>query len=209
MTSEEGIYTTECPSAIVTKFAFKTPHWALLSPLGARNRMAFSRHPRSGSHGSFGPIPVNQGLFAPLVPIIMIEIEMHTVDVWGKIMPSSVPSLRFSSPYSPLTSLFLKIDSGGNDGESSTITTHRFRQGEFRATTSRETLPGLLGARCHQRRPPHQESLCRQASGARRVDGSEGAMPSRPCRVRQARVCTGSLHLGVHSLVTWKGGGIF
>jgi len=78
--------------------------------------------PHGGSHSLFAPIPVNQGLLAPLVPIMVMEIEMHSA--WGIIIPSSVPSLRFSSPYSPLMSLFNRL--------------------WFAATTSLRLLPQII-----------------------------------------------------------------
>ena len=58
-------------------------------------------------------------------------------------------------------------------------------------------LSGLLLARGHQRRSPHQKSRHRRARRTWRDDESRGAAPPRPCRVRQARTCTGSFHLYV------------
>src|SRR6267142_2682218 len=95
----------QCPLALVTKFAFTTPHSAGLCyhrSVGATDWLGPATRV-GGSHGSFAPIPANQGLFAPLVLIMMIETEICAANVRRKAIPSSIPFL--------LTFLFLNVDS--------------------------------------------------------------------------------------------------
>ena len=49
---------------------------------------------RMSGIGSFASIPVGQALIAPLMPIVMIEIKLHTDNAWGKIMPVRVYPTR-------------------------------------------------------------------------------------------------------------------
>jgi len=58
-------------------------------------------HAQGCLHVSFAPIPVNQGLLALLVLIVVIEIEIHSANTRRKIKFSPVST--FLEPLFPLT----------------------------------------------------------------------------------------------------------